>query len=131
MRALAFLALALMVAGCSGAQPTSPEAGSAGIIMWSLSGAVTSSAGAAIAGATVAVLDGPNANAQTTTDSDGRYMFASLQQAGFSVRVSSNGYLPMTRGVTLTGNSIETFQLFRNAVTQRSSHWAALPLPGE
>jgi len=128
MRALASLALAVMIAGCAGAPPTSPGESP---VMWSLSGTVTSSAGGAIAGATVVVLDGPNANTQTTTDSNGRYGFASLQQAGFSVRVSANGYLQMTRSVTLTGNTIETFQLFRNAVTQRSSTEPAMQAAGE
>jgi Carboxypeptidase regulatory-like domain len=117
MRALAFLALAPFIVGCNGSSPTSPGT-SAGPIAWTLSGTVTSQAGGAITGATVLIVDGPNAGAQVVTDANGRYAFASLQQAGFTVRVSANGYLPVARGVTLTGNAIETFQLFRNAVAQ-------------
>ena len=44
---------------------------------------------AKISGATVAIIDGPNAGQSTTTDASGNYTFSSLQQSGFSVNASA------------------------------------------
>jgi hypothetical protein len=61
----------------------------------------------------VAILDGPDAGKQAATDTSGRYTFSGLQQAGFSVRASANGHTAITKGVTLTANTMGDFQLSR------------------
>ena len=128
--ALATLALGVAVVGCGGSSPSAPTPPSAAA--WTLSGTVTSAATGAIIGATVRILDGPNANAQTVTDAGGRYWFANLQQAGFTVQASANGFATVTRGVTLTTNTTADFQLPRNALAILTSegsvgYGAALP----
>jgi hypothetical protein len=64
-----------------------------------------------ISGATVAIVDGPNAGVSTTTDVSGNYTFSALQQSGFTVRASANGYISQGRGVTLTSNQALNFTL--------------------
>jgi hypothetical protein len=65
-----------------------------------------------ISGASVVILDGPDCSHQATTDSSGRYAFEALQQAGFSLRASANGYTSATRIVTLTGiTAVQIVQL--------------------
>jgi hypothetical protein len=112
------LALALFVVGGVGSSPMSPGGDSGPSTTWTLTGTVTSSAGGSIAGASVAILDGPSANAQTTTDASGRYTRTKLRHGGFSVRASANGDIAITRGVTLTSNTTADFQLPHNAVAE-------------
>jgi hypothetical protein len=57
--------------------------------------------GAAIAGARVALLDGPQAGRSATADSAGAFAIASLTQAGFNVRFSASGYTDEVRGISL------------------------------
>jgi hypothetical protein len=38
-------------------------------------------------------------------DTFGRYSFAGLQQAGFTLRASANGYTSVSKGITLTANT--------------------------
>ena len=59
-------------------------------------------AGQPVAGASVAVLDGVNANRAATTDTSGRYSINGLSGGGFTVRVRSDGYDDATQGVTLS-----------------------------
>jgi hypothetical protein len=70
-------------------------------------------AGQAVAGATVTVLDGANANAATTTDNAGRYTFTSLSTGGFTVRVRRDGHDDALRGLTLTTSTTTDFTLVR------------------
>jgi hypothetical protein len=55
-----------------------------------------------IAGATVSIVDGPNAGKTTITDGNGRYTLAEVTFAGFSVLVTAPGYNGTSRGVPLT-----------------------------
>ena len=64
-----------------------------------------------ISGATVAIVDGPNAGVSTTTDAAGNYTFSALQQSGFTVSASANGYISQGKGVTLTSNQALNFAL--------------------
>jgi hypothetical protein len=78
---------------------------------WALSGTVTATVGGAITGAVVALVDGPDAGRQTTTDVSGRFTLSDLQQAGFSLRITANGYREAARAITLTSNAVADVQL--------------------
>lgn len=105
--------LVAMACGGGNSTPTSPSATPAPTT-FSLSGQVTDSAtGAAISGATLSIADGPNAGRSATTDASGNYNFTALQQSGFTVNVTATGYLPSSRGVTLTSNQTVSLQLTR------------------
>lgn len=65
----------------------------------------------ALAGATVSIVDGPNAGKSTTTDASGKYAFTALQQAGFTVKVSAATYVTQSRSITLTSNLTLDFSL--------------------
>jgi carboxypeptidase family protein len=88
--------------------------------MFTLSGRVTESAPTAttgISGATVRIVDGPNAGRSITTDAQGNYSLATLQASGFTAEASASGYQSQARGVTLTSNMSVTFQLRPNPQT--------------
>lgn len=116
MLKLSKVALAVLLMACAGcgsssgpaAVPTTPTA-----VTWTLSGTVTTSSGAAISGAIATILDGPDANKSTTTNTAGRYTFELLKQAGFTLRVAATGYTDVTKPVNLTGNTALDFQLPR------------------
>jgi hypothetical protein len=77
-----------------------------------LSGTVTDSAtGAGIAGATVTVQDGPNANRFASTDGSGRYTLPDLQQGGFTARATARYYNGFSKSVTLAGNLVANYSL--------------------
>jgi hypothetical protein len=107
--------LASFVAACGNSStPTAPTVTPPAVaITWTLTGTVTSSALGAISAATVAIVDGPDAGKAAATDIAGRYSFSGLQQAGFTLRASANGYTPVSKGVTLTSNTATDFQLPR------------------
>lgn len=85
---------------------------------FSLSGQVTDSAsGAGIPGATVSIVDGPNAGKSARTDGSGNYGFTDLQQSGFTVTASASSYVSQSKGVTLTSNQTLSFQLTRQSTT--------------
>jgi Carboxypeptidase regulatory-like domain/Bacterial Ig-like domain (group 2) len=70
-----------------------------------VSGFVTDSQdGSKIAGVTVRILDGPNANRTTTTGSDGAYQLYDLELGTFTMRFSRSGYATVDRPFTLTGD---------------------------
>jgi hypothetical protein len=112
MRPLAALLLALGAAAC-GSSPSAPTStpAAAPAAHWALSGAVTSSAGGPINGATVAILDGPDADRTTTTDAAGRFTLAGLAQAGFSIHVTARGFTDASVPVTLTANQVVDVRL--------------------
>jgi hypothetical protein len=60
--------------------------------------------GAALSGATVTILDGPNARRSVMTGGNGTFTMAGLVQSGFTVRATLNGFIDADRGVTLTQN---------------------------
>jgi hypothetical protein len=102
------------LAGCGGSSSPSTPTPSVNLVnTWNLTGTVSSSTGGGISGATVAVVDGPDAGKQATADTAGRYSFTGLVQAGFSVRATASSFTPVTRGVTLTANMVTDFQLTR------------------
>jgi len=92
--------------GGGSSTPTGPTTST-----YTLSGTVSSSSGGVVSGATVQIQDGTNAGKSATTSSAGSYSITGLTAGGFTVRVSATGYSPVTRGVTVTGNSTENFTL--------------------
>jgi hypothetical protein len=79
---------------------------------YTLSGTVTSQAnGAAISGATVQIMDGPNAGKTATTSSSGSYSITGLTTGGGTVRASATGYNPVSTGVTIVSNTTQNFSL--------------------
>jgi hypothetical protein len=87
---------------------------------WTLSGRVTdSSSGRPIAGATVRVLDGPNAGRNATTDADGNFSMANLSQSGFTITICADRYDCFSRGVTLT--STQQVEIRLTATTSTTS----------
>lgn len=112
MRITLAICLAGFVAACGGSSPTTPTP-TPNRATWALSGTVRAAGGGPIGLATIAVLDGPDAGRQASTDNAGAYSIAGLQQAGFSVRASANGFTPASDSVTLTANRTLDFQLQR------------------
>jgi Carboxypeptidase regulatory-like domain len=87
--------------------PTPPTA-----TTFSLSGQVTdSTTGTGISGATVRIIDGPNAGKSATTDGSGHFSFTGLQPSGFTVIASANNYLSQSTGVILTSNQTTALRL--------------------
>jgi hypothetical protein len=64
-----------------------------------------------IAAATISVLDGPDMGSTTSSYADGRYRFAELAQAGFTIRVTARGYTDATLPVTLIANQVVDVRL--------------------
>ena len=77
----------------------------------SLSGTVATSAGAPLAGATVAILDGSNGGRSTTTGSAGTYRFDGLQSSNGNVSAKATGYQESIRGLYIDGNASLNFTL--------------------
>src|SRR5438045_1810986 len=92
-------------AGCSGGNATNTTPTSPTPNTFSLSGTITSnSTRSGIQGATVSIVDGPNAGRSATTDGSGNYSLTALHLSGFTVSVSAAGYVSASQGVTLTSN---------------------------
>jgi hypothetical protein len=68
---------------------------------WQLSGTINTITGDRIAGARVVVLNGPNKDAQATTDAQGRFVFASLEHAAFDILIEAAGFTSITPRVNL------------------------------
>jgi hypothetical protein len=64
-----------------------------------------------------------NGGRSTTTDGSGNYSLVGLQQAGFTVNVSTNGCVSVSRGVTLTSNQTLSFQLWRSTLLVQVGVW--------
>ncbi len=105
----------LLLVGCGGGNsgsstPTGPTSAPTPST-FTLTGLVVDEAGTAVAGASVSVLDGANANRSTTTDAAGRYTFTGLSAGGFTVRVRRDGHDDALRGVSLTTSTTADFTL--------------------
>jgi hypothetical protein len=113
MRRLCCIALAVGLSACGGkgspAAPSTPTPTTP--TTFTLSGHVTSTAGAAIASATVRIVDSANAGRSTTTDSGGSYSLTGLQVAGFTVNATATNYQPLGHSVVLTSNQTVDFVL--------------------
>jgi hypothetical protein len=72
---------------------------------FTLSGQITSAGGGGIVGASVSILDGPNAGKSTTTDGSGNYTLSGLTSAGFTVNVSASNFVTTAKGVTVVSNT--------------------------
>jgi hypothetical protein len=64
-----------------------------------------------IAGATVSVVDGPNAGSATVTDASGNYRLAGLEHGEFTIVVSAPDHIPQTITGSLTSNRQIDFEL--------------------
>jgi len=113
---LGTLLAGLFVFSCGGdgnnSTPTSPTPSPAAATL-TLSGQIIDDANQLVAGATVTVLDGTNANRTATTDASGRYTLTGLSAGGFTIRVSRTGYDDATRGINLTVTTTSDFVLVR------------------
>ena len=64
-----------------------------------------------VAGATVSVVDGPNAGSATVTDASGNYRLAGLEHGEFTIVVSAPEHIPQTITGSLTSNRQVNFEL--------------------
>src|SRR5258708_4573200 len=128
-RSIAF-AVAIFLSACSGGTSTSTPTPTPAPPTFSLSGTITSGLTRhAIRGATVSVVDGPSAGKSATADASGSYSFAGLQQSGFTVSASANGYVSASQGVTLTSTQTLSFQLTPVPTPWSYAISADVPLP--
>jgi hypothetical protein len=74
-----------------------------GLPRFQLSGTITETGSThLVAGATVAVLDGPDAGRSTVTDAGGKYMLAAVTMGSFNLRATRTDFEPQTVAVSLT-----------------------------
>src|SRR6185295_18782914 len=85
---------------------------------FTLSGVVTeeNTAGRAVAGGTVQVVDGANAGKSSSTDGNGSYTLADLRAGSFTVRASASGYTAAERSVTIAQDTRLDLKLLRPQV---------------
>jgi hypothetical protein len=100
-------------ASCGSKSPTTPTPTPTPTpTTFSMSGLVTdASTGSGVSGATVSVIDGPNAGKAATADGTGRYQIANLQPGGFTARARAQYYNEFAKPMTLTTNSTLDFVL--------------------
>lgn len=115
-------AIVLATLACAGERATAPSAAATSALAWSLAGRVTGGSiftsegtSSPVGGATLSIIDGPDAGKAATTDALGNYTFSGLQQSGFTVSASAAGYVSQSRGVTLTSNQTLNFTLTKPA----------------
>jgi len=77
-----------------------------------LSGYASDTAFRPVAGATVTLVDGPQAGASTASNEAGRFTFAGTFEVGTTVRVSKEGYTPATATARPNGSSNGTVWAF-------------------
>jgi Carboxypeptidase regulatory-like domain len=106
------LALVIGAVACGSKTPTAPTAPPAPA-SYMLSGNVTSS-GTPVVGATVIVLDGPNANRRATTSAGGAFQLSGLQAGGFTASIAAADYETTTRAVTLIADVTLNIELVRS-----------------
>src|SRR2546423_9305178 len=92
-RAFYVLLLSLLLPAASGAQTANPSSAVR------LTGRIIDRRGDAISGARVTVTSSGGASHATTTDSDGRFAFASLPASEYELRASADGFSTQTQRV--------------------------------
>jgi hypothetical protein len=98
----------LLSVGCSQDAPTAPTRATT----WNLTGTVRrADTGAPVAGASVAILDGPNAGRVTATSDSGAYTLLGLTPGGFSLRAQHADYFETAQAVDLTSDRTLDFGL--------------------
>jgi hypothetical protein len=106
LRNTAIFLFALVTTAC-GDSPTGPTPPPSNnnppqVTFYTVTGTVSSAAGGPIAGASVRVVDGPNAGRTASADGSGRYTLENLNFAGFTIAVAADGFVETSRGITLT-----------------------------
>jgi len=76
-----------------------------------LTGIVRSASGDPIRGATISVLDGPNAGRSATTNSEGLYRFEDMQEASSNFSATASGFFEDRRGANVDGTADLDFVL--------------------
>ena len=96
--------------------------------MFTLSGLISeeNTAGRAVVGGMVQVVDGPNAGKTSSTDGSGNYTLQDLAGGSFSIRASATGYNATERAVTVAQDTRLDLRLLR---TPTSSPPAPAPPP--
>lgn len=122
VRHLLIVALVCSLAGCGKDSPTAPSPTPTG--RFTLTGTVTDGS-TPLAGASVLITDGPNANRSATTSSAGVYSLTNLERGGFTLRVSLSGYDDQNVGLTLTADAIQNVTLARTAISWAGA-WGGL-----
>jgi len=121
--------LAIVAISCSDGTPTSPSPGGATAgprqtllpeMVAPLNGAVFSTTGAPVAGATVRVLDGLNAGTTVTSDANGQYRFERLPRADTNLSATAVNYIEDRRGVHVNGSDMLNFALEPTPLFTRS-----------
>ncbi len=77
----------------------------------SLTGTVSNSSGQPLAGARVAVLDGPNTGQSVVANASGQYRFDSLTIGNANFTTTASGYLEDRRGIFVNGTNTLNFVL--------------------
>ena len=123
----AFLMLTLIACGGGSGSPAGPAPTPGGPppapVTGTVSGTVSSAAGGAISGASLRIVDGPNAGRTAGTDGNGQYQFANLQTSGFTIEVTAGSFEGTSRGVTVSPsspNATANFTLLPSALWSRS-----------
>lgn len=114
IRRLLPLVLLVALVACGGdSSPSAPSPSpSPSPQTFTLSGRVTNSqSGAGVSGATVTVVDGPNAGRSAVADGDGAYRVTGLQSSGFTARARAQFFTEHAQGVTLTADRVADFAL--------------------
>ena len=110
MRHLAAIVLVLSFGCADGNSPVEPTSSAAvsAELMFSLAGDVSDTAGRPLAGASVAVMDGPRAGASAMTDDAGRFSIpGTFMQSTLTIMASKEGYSPETRTFPPRGRPVE------------------------
>lgn len=83
----------------------------------SLAGSVSAQGGTRLAGVTVRILDGANADRSATTDAAGEYRFDGLTSANGNLSASASGYAEGRAGVFINGTNTLNFTLQATSTT--------------
>ena len=109
----AILLVSVCSCACGNSTGTVPSPVSPSPHTFSLRGNVSSigATPASVTGATLSIVDGPDAGKSTATDGAGTYSFSGLQPSGFTVTASAANYIAQSRGVTLLSDQTLNFLL--------------------
>lgn len=109
--------VAMCVSACGGKDdsPTAPPPAFVG-----LTGTVTATNVGGISGATVRILDGPNAGVSTTTNTTGGYAFTNLASGNANLSATASIYDQVILGVFINGTNTLNFT-FATPACQRNN----------